>query len=84
MSGAEALALFQERQKTSTEIKERSKEYNQRQEEHYKLARIRVDLPNALDHEWEIDVTKSRARPPEKLRRELTRIGEHAQCGKAC
>ena len=47
-----------------------------RQEEHYKLARIRVDLPNALDHEWEIDVTKSRARPPEKLRRELIRIGE--------
>jgi len=47
-----------------------------RQEEHYKLARIRVDLPNALDHEWEIDVTKSRARPPEKLRRELVRIGE--------
>lgn len=50
-----------------------------RQEEHYKLARIRVDLPNALDHEWEIDVTKSRARPPEKLRRELTRIGEHTR-----
>ena len=50
-----------------------------RQEEHYKLARIRVDLPNALDHEWEIDVTKSRARPPEKLRRELARIGERAR-----
>ena len=50
-----------------------------RQEEHYKLARIRVDLPNALDHEWEIDVTKSRARPPEKLRRELSRIGERTR-----
>ncbi|MHB8121851.1 MAG: ATP-binding protein [Desulfuromonadaceae bacterium] len=50
-----------------------------RQEEHYKLARIRVDIPNALDHEWEIDVTKSRARPPEKLRRELVRIGECAR-----
>jgi hypothetical protein len=47
-----------------------------RQEEHYKLARIRVDLPNALDHEWEIDVTKSRARAPEALREELVRIGE--------
>jgi hypothetical protein len=47
-----------------------------RQEEHYKLARIRVDIPNALDHDWEIDVTKSRARPPEKLRRDLVRIGE--------
>lgn len=52
-----------------------------RQEEHYKLARIRVDLPNALDHEWEIDVTKSRARPPEKLRRELARIGERTRSG---
>ena len=50
-----------------------------RQEEHYKLARIRVDLPNALDQEWEIDVTKSRARPPEKLRRELERIGERTR-----
>ncbi|HVT90634.1 MAG TPA: ATP-binding protein [Tepidisphaeraceae bacterium] len=50
-----------------------------RQEEHYKLARIRINLPNALDHEWEIDVTKSRARPPEKLRRELARIGERTR-----
>ena len=50
-----------------------------RQEEHYKLARIRVDLPNTLDDEWEIDVTKSRARPPEHLRRELARIGERTR-----
>ncbi len=50
-----------------------------RQEEHYKLARIRVDLPNALDQLWEIDVTKSRARPPEKLRPELARIGERTR-----
>jgi hypothetical protein len=50
-----------------------------RQEEHYKLARIRIDLPNALDHEWEIDVTKSKARPPEKLRKELARIGERTR-----
>jgi hypothetical protein len=50
-----------------------------RQEEHYKLARICVDLPNSLDQEWEIDVTKSRARPPERLRRELARIGERTR-----
>ena len=50
-----------------------------RQEEHYKLARISVDLPNALDDEWQIDVTKSRARPPEKLRAELARIGERTR-----
>jgi hypothetical protein len=47
-----------------------------RQEEHYKLARIQIDLPNTLDHEWEIDVTKSKARPPEALREALVRIGE--------
>lgn len=45
-------------------------------EEHYKLARIRVDIPNGLDQDWGIDVTKSRARPPTTLRDELRRIGE--------
>ena len=50
-----------------------------KQEEHYKLARIRIDLPNALDQEWEIDVTKSRARPPIKLRKDLERIGERTR-----
>ena len=33
-------------------------------EEHCKLARIQVDLPNSLDGEWHIDVKKSTARPP--------------------
>ena len=45
-----------------------------KKEEHYKLARILVDLPNSLDHEWEIDVRKSKARPPLVLRDELNRI----------
>ena len=48
-------------------------------EEHYKLARIRIDIPNSMDLTWEIDVTKSRARPPVRLRRELKRIGERAR-----
>ncbi len=43
---------------------------------HYKLARIRVEVPNALDHDWAIDVTKSRALPPAALRDDLRRIGE--------
>ncbi len=47
-----------------------------RKEEHYQLARIRVEVPNALDHDWSIDVTKSRAVPPPALREELRRIGE--------
>lgn len=45
-------------------------------EEHYKLARIRVDLPNSMDLDWEIDVTKSRATPPPPLRTALRAIGE--------
>ncbi len=45
-------------------------------EEHYKLARIRIDLPNSLDHEWQIDVRKSRARPPQGHREDLRRIAQ--------
>ena len=45
-----------------------------RKEEHYKLARIQVDLPNSFDHEWDIDIRKSRARPPLALRDEFRRI----------
>jgi Histidine kinase-, DNA gyrase B-, and HSP90-like ATPase len=43
-------------------------------EEHYKLARIQVDLPNSMDSDWNIDVKKSRARPPVSLKAELKRI----------
>ena len=45
-------------------------------EEHYKLARIQVDLPNSSDHEWDIDVRKSRARPPLAYRDDLRRIAQ--------
>lgn len=43
-------------------------------DEHYKLARIAVDLPNSMDHEWDIDVRKSRAKPPGVLHEDLRRI----------
>lgn len=43
-------------------------------EEHFKLARIRVDFPNSMDAEWDVDVKKSRARPPGLLRKDLKRI----------
>lgn len=42
-----------------------------RKEEHYKLARIQIDLPNNLDAEWQIDIKKSVARPPHSLREQL-------------
>jgi hypothetical protein len=37
-------------------------------EEHYKLARIKVDIPGTLDEVWEIDVKKSSAKPPLDVR----------------
>jgi hypothetical protein len=43
-------------------------------EEHYKLARIQIDIPNSMDDEWQIDVKKSRAKAPGYLRQDLKRI----------
>lgn len=42
-----------------------------RKEEHYKLVRIQVDIPNTLDSEWQIDIKKSRAFPPASCREQL-------------
>lgn len=39
-----------------------------------KLARVRIDIPNSLDHLWTIDIKKSRAHPPEVVRNNLRRI----------
>ncbi len=41
-------------------------------EEQYKLARIRLDLNNDTDSEWQLDVKKSTARPPAIIRERLT------------
>jgi hypothetical protein len=45
-------------------------------EEHYKLARIRLDIPNSMDAQWSLDVKKSRATPPAPLKPDLRRIAE--------
>lgn len=42
-----------------------------RQEELSKLTRVRVDVPNALDHLWSLDIKKSSASPPAVLRDRL-------------
>jgi len=42
-----------------------------RKEEHYKLVRIQIDLPNTLDSEWQIDIKKSTARPPLACREQI-------------
>lgn len=46
-----------------------------KKEEHLKLARIKVDLPNTLDDLWELDIKKSTARVPVQLREPLSQIG---------
>ena len=45
-------------------------------EEAYRLARIRMDIPNTADAEWKIDIRKSIARPPVAIRDKLTRLAE--------
>lgn len=45
-------------------------------EEFYKLARIQIDLPNSMDGQWQIDVKKSRAKPPGNLKADLKRIAQ--------
>jgi hypothetical protein len=47
-----------------------------RAEELTKLARVRVDIPNALDDLWTLDIKKSSAHPPEIVRRNLSRTVE--------
>lgn len=42
-----------------------------RKEEHYKLVRIQINLPNNLDFDWQIDIKKSKAHPPAKCLEQL-------------
>ncbi len=45
-----------------------------RKEELTKLLRVKVDIPNTLDHLWKIDIKKSNAVPPLQIKNELKRI----------
>lgn len=45
-----------------------------RKEEHFKLARIAVDLPNSMDAEWHLNVIKSHVAAPDSLRDDFKRI----------
>jgi anti-sigma regulatory factor (Ser/Thr protein kinase) len=42
-----------------------------KKEEHYKLCRILIDLPNSIDSSWKIDIKKSTATPPLKIKNQL-------------
>lgn len=48
-------------------------------EEAHRLARIRVEIGNASDAAWKIDVRKSTARPPVEVRARLTALAEDAR-----
>lgn len=48
-------------------------------EEVYRLARIRLNIPNTADADWKIDVRKSTARPPVALRPWLTALAENTR-----
>lgn len=39
-----------------------------------KLARVRVDIPNSLDHLWALDIKKSTAVPPPAVRNALRKV----------
>ena len=41
-----------------------------------KLSRIQIDIPNTLDSIWSLDIKKSKAIPPEKIREDLRKIIE--------
>lgn len=49
-----------------------------RKKSHYKLARIMINLPNHMDQDWQIDIKKSRAKPPLALRQDLKAIARAA------
>ncbi len=50
-----------------------------KQEEHYKLARIQVDLDSGLDIAWRIDVRKATAQIPLSLREDMRRIAQRTR-----
>lgn len=52
---------------------------NLRKEEHFKLARIQVDLPNSMDAEWHLNVTKSQVAAPAALRDEFARVARNVR-----
>lgn len=42
--------------------------------ENTKLARVKIDFPNALDEYWTIDIKKSRAQPPAEVRDTIRQV----------
>jgi hypothetical protein len=45
-------------------------------EVHYDLCRVKIELPNKLDSEWQIDIKKSIARPPLHIKNHIMSIAK--------
>jgi hypothetical protein len=45
-----------------------------RQQELYKLTRVKIDIPNTMDEDWQINIMKSSARPPGVVAGRLSNI----------
>ena len=50
-----------------------------KKEVHYDLCRIMIDLPNSMDNEWQIDIKKSVARPPAKLKEVIVSLAKEVR-----
>lgn len=50
-----------------------------RREVHYDLCRIRIDLPNNFDNDWQIDIKKSIARPPSIYREQISAVAKEVR-----
>lgn len=48
-------------------------------DEAHRLARIRIDIPNSSDADWKINVLKSTASPPVRLRPDLFRLASETR-----
>jgi len=42
-----------------------------RQQDLFKLARVKIDIPNTMDEDWQINIMKSSARPPKAIAERL-------------
>ncbi|MBE7173146.1 MAG: ATP-binding protein [Williamsia sp.] len=42
-----------------------------RKKESQRLCRIKIDIPNSIDHEWQIDVKKASAKVPDTIRKRI-------------
>lgn len=50
-----------------------------KKEAHYDLCRIKVDITNTLDEEWQIDIKKSQAKPPSPYRDKIIAVAKEAR-----